>query len=92
MVDSAEAVSEACGEKYTSTTSSSTSGCIVGVKKADGNKCSRCWFYDDQVGKLGFVNNDICQRCNEAIFTWEKKTGQKFEKPVVEPVAEQPTV
>lgn len=92
MVDSPEAVIEACGEKYTSTTDSSTSGCIVGVRKADGNKCNRCWFYDDQVGKLGFVNNDLCQRCNEAIFTWEEKTGQTFEKPVVEPLAEQPAV
>jgi len=92
MVDSAKAVSEACGEKYTSTISSSTSGCIVGVKKAEGKKCNRCWFYDEQVGKLGFVHNDLCQRCNQAIFSWELKTGEKFEKPVVEPVAEQPTI
>jgi len=91
MVDSAEAVAEACGEKYTSTKESSTSGCIIGVRKASGKKCNRCWFYDDQVGKLGFVNNDICQRCNDAILMWEMKTGETFEKPAVEPLVEQQT-
>jgi len=86
IVDSAEAVSEACGETYTS--SSSVSGCVVGVKKAEGNKCGRCWFYDDEVGQNDdLAHKDICQRCNEAIDSWEKHTGEKFEvvKPVEEP-------
>lgn len=84
IVDSPEAVAEACGEKYTSTADSSTSGCIVGVRKASGKKCNRCWFYDDQVGNLGHEHDDICQRCNDAISTWEEKTGEKFEKQVEE--------
>jgi len=90
MVDSAEDVIKFTGEAYTSTADLSTSGCIVGVTKAAGKKCQRCWFYDSKVGNLGYENDDICQRCNDAIKTWEGKTGEKFEKPVVE--VEQPTV
>jgi len=78
LVDSAEAVSQACGENYTST--SSLSGCIVGVKKAAGKKCSRCWFYDEEVGNNVFIHNNLCQKCNEAVFAWEKETGQTFVK------------
>jgi isoleucyl-tRNA synthetase len=86
LVDSEEAVTSACDEKYVAT-SDTLSGCIVGVKKASGEKCGRCWFYDDQVGKLGLPHEDICQRCNEAILSWEKETGTKFEKPEVEAAA-----
>ena len=89
LVDSKDEVTSACDEKYVAS-SGTLSGCVVGVKKASGEKCGRCWFYDDQVGKLGLPHGDICQRCNEAIFSWEKETGTKFEKPVeaaAEPVA-----
>jgi len=86
LVDSPEAVTEACDEKYVSTNSSS--GVVIGVKKAQGQKCDRCWFYDDQVGKHGLPYEGICQRCNEAIFTWEKASGNKFEiKKEEQPVA-----
>lgn len=87
LVDSIGDVTSACNEQYV-TTSDTVSGCVVGVKKASGKKCGRCWFYDDQVGKLGLPHGDICQRCNEAIFSWEKETGVKFEKPEPEPAAE----
>jgi isoleucyl-tRNA synthetase len=87
LVNSAEEVLAACDEAYVAT-SGTLSGCVVGVKKASGEKCGRCWFYDEQVGKLGFPHGDVCQRCNEAIFSWEKETGEKFESPEVE--AEQP--
>merc|ERR1711966_476373 len=90
LVDSADAVSDSCEEVYVS--KGENSGCTVGVKKADGTKCGRCWFYDENVGNLGIVHDDLCQRCNEAIFTWEKETGSTFTKeeepaPKAEPVA-----
>ena len=34
----------------------------VKVSKAKGEKCQRCWKYD-----INLVNNEICNRCNEAI-------------------------
>ena len=87
LVDSPKDVSSACNESYV--TKTSISGCTVGVKKAEGTKCGRCWFYDKQVGKHGLLFDEICQRCNKAIFEWEKETNQKFELPQVE---EQPVV
>mmetsp|Transcript_7783 Transcript_7783/g.11199 ORF Transcript_7783/g.11199 Transcript_7783/m.11199 type:complete len:1048 (-) Transcript_7783:38-3181(-) len=88
LVDSAEEVAAACDEQYVST-SDTTSGCVVGVKKASGKKCARCWFYDEKIGTLDLPHDDACQRCNDAIGSWEKETGSKFERPVVEeqPVA-----
>jgi len=76
LVDSAEEVALACDEKYVAVGASS--GFTVGVKKASGTKCGRCWFYDNQVGKMGLPHDDVCQRCNEAIFAWEKETGNTF--------------
>lgn len=87
LVDSEDEVASSCDEKYISS-SDTQSGCIVGVSKAAGTKCGRCWFYDEQIGKLGLLQDDACQRCNEAIFEWEKSTGEKFTRPEVE--AEQP--
>ncbi len=78
LVDSEESVTSACEEAYVST-SGTLSGCIVGVKKADGKKCSRCWFHDNQVGKIESRFDDICQRCDDAIGSWEKETSQTFE-------------
>jgi len=87
FVDSPEEISDVCDEKYVSETS--ISGCVVGVKQAQGSKCGRCWFYDNQVGKHGLMYDGICQRCNDAIFSWEKATDQKFELvvPDEQPVA-----
>lgn len=48
------------------------------MKKADGRKCDRCWFYDDQVGNHDLTYNGVCQRCNGAIEEWEKESGEKF--------------
>jgi isoleucyl-tRNA synthetase len=91
LMDSEAAVSEACEEKHVAT-SGTLSGCVVGVKKADGEKCARCWFYGEQLGAdLGLEHTDICQRCNHAIGAWEKEKGTKFVKAVPEPKeAEQP--
>jgi isoleucyl-tRNA synthetase len=83
IVDSPETILNSCDEKYVSTDDTS-SGCIVGVTKSEGAKCGRCWFYDTQIGKLGLPHDDICQRCNDAITVWEKKTGEAFVRPVTE--------
>ena len=34
----------------------------VTATKVNGDKCQRCWKYEDQL-----VNNETCQRCNDAI-------------------------
>ncbi|MCX7760526.1 MAG: isoleucine--tRNA ligase [Hydrogenothermaceae bacterium] len=38
----------------------SVKGAKVGVSKADGEKCPRCWIYDVSVGKNG---QKVCDRC-----------------------------
>jgi isoleucyl-tRNA synthetase len=83
LVDSPEAIADACDEKYISTAETS-SGCIVGVAKAKGTKCERCWFYDTEIGKEDLPNNDLCQRCNNAITVWENVMGESFVRPPVE--------
>ena len=83
IVDGPEMILDSCDEKYVST-SDTSSGCIVGVTKSEGTKCGRCWFYDTQIGKLGLPHDDICQRCNDAITVWEKKTGEAFVRPATE--------
>eukprot|EP00429_Kryptoperidinium_foliaceum_P010472 CAMPEP_0176001570 /NCGR_PEP_ID=MMETSP0120_2-20121206/194_1 /TAXON_ID=160619 /ORGANISM="Kryptoperidinium foliaceum, Strain CCMP 1326" /LENGTH=1037 /DNA_ID=CAMNT_0017334121 /DNA_START=171 /DNA_END=3285 /DNA_ORIENTATION=+ len=83
VVDSLDKIKASCDEKYISGADTS-SGCVVGVTKAEGTKCGRCWFYDTQIGKLGLPHDDVCQRCNNAIEVWERKTGQTFSRPPVE--------
>ena len=34
----------------------------VEIEKTEGNKCQRCWKY-----KTKLINNEICDRCEEAI-------------------------
>ena len=78
LVDSEAEVLELCDEKYVAA-SGTLSGCVVGVKKADGHKCSRCWFYGETMGKdLGMEHEDVCPRCNHAIESWEQVQGEKF--------------
>ena len=88
LVDKEPDVAASCDPKYISAGETS-SGCKVGVARAAGAKCGRCWFFDTQIGKLGLPHDDVCQRCNEAIFAWEKASGEKFVRPVGEqqPVA-----
>lgn len=89
LVDSKADLDAACEESYISGTDTA-SGCQVGIAKAVGEKCGRCWFYDDQIGKQGLPYADVCQRCHESIFSWEKHTGESFAPPAAEPVEEQP--
>ena len=87
VVGSEDDLRAACGEAYISD-GETLSGCIIGVKKAEGEKCGRCWFYDNQIGKLGLPHDDACQRCNEAIFAWEKQGNKPFVRPELEPATE----
>ena len=77
-MESKEQVLSACEDAYTY--SNPESGFTVGIKTAEGKKCARCWFYDDQVGNIGLSHDDICERCDNAISTWETETDQIFEK------------
>jgi len=38
----------------------------VGVAKADGAKCERCWVYDTKVGESA-THPTLCPRCNEVV-------------------------
>lgn len=88
IVDSPEEIASNCEEKYTSV-GETTSGCTLGVTKAAGTKCERCWFYDtslldDEAPSEGTKNPDVCQRCQVAIEAWEEFTGEDFLKPEAE--------
>jgi len=87
LVDSADEITSICDEKYVSL-KGTTSGCVIGVKQAEGNKCGRCWFYDKQVGNLDQAFKGVCEKCNDAIFEWEKRTGETFK--VEEALAPEP--
>ncbi|KAL9181571.1 hypothetical protein ACHAXT_010376 [Thalassiosira profunda] len=77
IVDSEEEVTGACDAAYTA--KGELSGCTIGVKKAEGTKCGRCWFYDKDVGTSeSKYGPDLCQRCGEAIHSWEEKTGRAY--------------
>merc|ERR1712232_1043577 len=73
LVDAPEEIAQHCDEPYISSTTES--GVTVGVAKAQGTKCARCWFYGKWEG-----DGDICQRCQHAVEVWETKEGVKFEK------------
>lgn len=88
IVDSEDEVTGACDAEYTA--KGELSGCTIGVKQAAGTKCGRCWFYDEDVGKVETeYGADLCQRCGSAIHSWEEETGSKFavEVPEEAPVA-----
>lgn len=81
IVDDKEEIATFCDPAYISGEDTS-SGCVIGVRRALGEKCGRCWFYDEQVGKNGLAHPDACQRCNDAIYAWEKATKRTFVRPV----------
>jgi len=60
-------------EEYVS--KNTESGIVVGVTKAKGHKCARCWFYSDSLNEEG-----VCPRCTHAISVWEETNGVKFVK------------
>lgn len=87
IVENESDIAAMCDAKHISRGNTST-GCIVGVKKATGTKCGRCWFYDSQVGKHGLLHSDACQRCNEAIVEWQRHTGESFVRQTTMPISE----
>lgn len=42
------------------------SGALIGLKKASGSKCSRCWFFCDSVNTHPELPH-ICSRCTHAV-------------------------
>ena len=83
IVENESDIAEMCESKYISS-SPTLSGCIIGIRKAAGTKCGRCWFYDTQVGHHNLPHSDVCQRCNHAIDAWERHTGNTFVQPTSE--------
>ena len=51
LVETMEELLERC-PTYHVTAELSESGVAVGVKKANGHKCDRCWLYSDSVGDV----------------------------------------
>ena len=83
LVDRPEDVVEHCLEAHQVLATNALSGIMVGVTKAKGHKCERCWFYDKEIGSSSDRKHgdDLCQRCDEAITTWEEKNGKQFVHP-----------
>lgn len=52
---------------YVTKASESLSGAAVGVVKAGGKKCERCWYYCESVGEAEHKHDDLCKRCNDVI-------------------------
>ncbi|KAJ1438376.1 tRNA synthetases class I-domain-containing protein [Ochromonadaceae sp. CCMP2298] len=67
---------------YSTDAADAESGISVGVMKATGKKCDRCWYYDDNVGE-DHEHSDICLRCAEVV---------TIDKYVVEPAVEHASV
>ncbi len=66
VVDTPQAVTDACEGPLT-LTHETASGAVVGVKRAGGKKCARCWFYCDSVADESAELPHICPRCTHAV-------------------------
>jgi isoleucyl-tRNA synthetase len=60
FVDSLEKLQQAT--QYTVLAAESESDIGVGVSPAKGNRCERCWYYAESVGKH-HEHSDLCSRC-----------------------------
>lgn len=67
VVDSPAEVLSSC-DTYKIESGDSESGLTIGVTKAKGVKCDRCWYYSDSVGE-DHEHSDICLRCADVIRT-----------------------
>ena len=65
--DSPAEVLSSC-DTYKIESGDSESGLTIGVTKAKGVKCDRCWYYSDSVGE-DHEHSDICLRCADVIRT-----------------------
>ncbi|KAG2490299.1 hypothetical protein HYH03_011250 [Edaphochlamys debaryana] len=68
IVSQVELVSDADAARgcpyHSSSPSAAGAGDItIGVARADGTKCSRCWNYSTQVGSASSAHPDVCERC-----------------------------
>lgn len=67
IYDNEEALKAACPD-FQVLANASESGISVGVKKAQGKKCDRCWYYSESVGE-DHDHPDICTRCAHVVKT-----------------------
>lgn len=62
-MDSQDAVESACADGLTVVAGQGESGCSVGVSRAPGDKCERCWYQCKSVGSH-HDHPTLCSRCN----------------------------
>jgi isoleucyl-tRNA synthetase len=67
VVDSPAEVLSQC-DTYKIESTDSESGLTIGVAKANGVKCDRCWYYSESVGE-DHEHSDICLRCADVVRT-----------------------
>jgi isoleucyl-tRNA synthetase len=65
IVSSLEALQRAC-PAHQLLPEASESGVAIGVTRADGKKCDRCWYYSPNVGQ-DHVHSDLCLRCADVV-------------------------
>lgn len=68
VVKSADEIAASC-PLYRLGATDTESGITVGVTKALGKKCERCWYYSESVGHDDHQHGDLCQRCDDVIKT-----------------------
>lgn len=70
-VASAEDATEGCGECVLAASATDT-GCTIGVVRASGTKCERCWMYCSSTGSASHPG--VCPRCSHAVSVWKSAT------------------
>ena len=73
VVDDIDAIKAKCSDEYSTMSEESESGVSVGVCKAEGKKCDRCWYYSDSVGS-DKDHEEVCLRCATVV----KKDGYEL--------------
>jgi len=68
LAPSPAAAAEGCGECVLEA-SATESGCTIGVARAEGLKCERCWAYCATVGSA--AHPSVCPRCSHAYTEWK---------------------
>jgi len=69
LASSADEAVEGCGESVLDTSATET-GCTIGVMRAPGVKCERCWMYCSTVGSA--AHPAVCPRCSNAVSAWKE--------------------
>jgi len=72
FVSSKQELFQICGEF--SSQQKTESGCTVGISKAEGKRCERCWLHDHTVG-VEKDHPEICSRCANVVREYEKTNG-----------------